>query len=185
MTAAGDRSVSLGPDAKGRVIDEFREEYAEYNKTYEWYPQRMGRPDLVLERARAAGRLDDPVLRDDIMRLYAFEKAANWTAERAKANRALGKPPGSEGSIGKLATSEVARRCNDLHGRIAGAAGLLKETDDPLHATIAEILVSTPAQSIAGGTDEIQHNIIGEGILGLPKEPAADRGMPFREVGRG
>lgn len=182
---AGDRSISLGSTARGRVIDEFRAEYAEYNKTYEWYPQRMGRPDLVLDRARAAARLSDPVLRDDIMRLYAFEKSANWTAERAKANRALGKPPGSEGSIGKLATSEVARRCNDLHGRIAGAAGMLKVADDPVHATIAEILVSTPAQSIAGGTDEIQHNIIGEGILGLPREPAADRGVPFREVGRG
>lgn len=181
---AGDRSVSRGADARGRVIDEFRNEYAAYNKTYEWYPQRMGRPDLVIDQARAAGVISEPVLRDDMMKLFAFEKAAAWTAERAKANRALGKPPGSEGSIGKLATSEVARRCNDLHGRIAGATGMLKRTDDPLHETVAEILVSTPAQSIAGGTDEIQHNIIGEGILGLPREPAADRGMPFREVGR-
>jgi len=174
----------LGADARGRVIDEFRLEYAEYNKTYEWYPQRMGRPDLLIERARAGGVIDDPVLRDDMMRLWAFEKAAAWTAERAKANQALGRPPGSEGSIGKLATSEVARRCNDLHSRIAGAAGMLNRTGDPVHETIAEILVSTPAQSIAGGTDEIQHNIIGESILGLPKEPTADRGVPFREVGR-
>lgn len=182
---AGERSAALPVEAAGRVIDEFRHEYAEYNKTYEWYPQRMGRPDLVIDAAAVAARLDDPRLRDAMMQLHAVEQAANRTAERAKANRALGRPPGAEGSIGKLATSEVARRCNALHSGIAGAAGMLAATGDDEHAVIAEILVSTPAQSIAGGTDEIQRNILGENILGLPKEPAVDRDVPFRDVGRG
>ncbi len=61
---------------------------------------------------------------------------------------------------------------------------MLTEGDDPLDAVVAEILVSTPAQSIAGGTDEIQHNILGENVLGLPKEPAVDRGVPFKDVGK-
>ncbi len=181
---ATQRQVQFAEGAAGRVIDEARAEFVDYNKTYEWYPQRQGRPDLLTARAQATGRVGDAVLRDELMQLHCFRKAAEWTALRAKANRELGRPPGSEGSIGKLALSEVARRSNALHTAIAGARGMLKETDDPLDAVVAEVLVSTPAQSIAGGTDEIQHNILGENILGLPKEPSADRGVPYREVGR-
>ena len=181
---AARRSEHFAAQSSGRVIEEAKAEAVEYNKTYEWYPQRQGRPDLVVERAQNRDRIDDPVLRNQMMRLHSFQNASGWTAERAKAARALGRPPGSEGSIGKLATSEVARRSNALHTSIAGAEGMLKSADDPVHDVIGEVLVSTPAQSIAGGTDEIQHNIIGEGILGLPKEPAADRGMPYREVGK-
>ncbi len=181
-----DRSTRFDEDAPGRVITEARAEADEYNKTYVWYPQRQGRADLLVERARSGGRLADPLLRQDLMRVHAAQKTAEWTAERARVHRDLGRPPGPEGSIGKLATSEIARRCNDLHTRIAGADGMLSapHADDPTHVVVAEVLVSTPAQSIAGGTDEIQRNILGESMLGLPKEPAADRGRPYREVGR-
>ena len=178
------RNAFVGSESKGRVVDEATDEATEYLKTYEWYPQRMGRVDLVIERAQAMGRVDDPIVRQELMKLISFQRASEWTAGRAKAGRELGRPPGSEGSIGKLALSEVARRCNQVHTMIAGPRGLLREGDDPMDTVIAEVLVSTPAQSIAGGTDEIQRNILGEGILGLPKEPATDRGMPFRTVGK-
>ena len=179
------RDVYFAPDASGRVIDEARAESVEYNKTYEWYPQRKGRVDLVVERAQATGAVADPVVRQEMMKLISFERASGWTAERAKAARALGRPPGSEGSIGKLALSNIARHATHVHSMIAGATAMLRHTDDPIDSVIAEILVSTPAQSIAGGTDEIQHNILGENVLGLPKEPSVDRGVAFRDVGKG
>jgi alkylation response protein AidB-like acyl-CoA dehydrogenase len=166
------------------VVRQAEVEAAEYNKTYVWYPQRQGRLDLVVDRARATGASDDPIIRQEIAKVTSLHRAAEWTAGRARAARDLGRPPGSEGSIGKLALSEVARRCNHVHTMISGANAMLRETDDPIETIVAEVLVSTPAQSIAGGTDEIQRNILGENVLGLPKEPAPDRGRPFREVGR-
>ena len=168
----------------GRVVTEAQAEADDHFATYVWYPQRAGRADLVVERAIANGTATDPIVRDRIAALHSFRMANEWTALRARANRELGRQPGPEGSLGKLAASEVARRAALLHSRIAGADGMLTDNGDPAHPTIAEVLVSTPAQSIAGGTDEIQKNIIGEKILGLPREPAEDPGVPFRQTAR-
>ncbi|MDP1794766.1 MAG: acyl-CoA dehydrogenase family protein, partial [Acidimicrobiales bacterium] len=129
-----------------------------------------------VERARARERAGDPVVRQEIARLIAMQRANQWTAQRAHAARATGKAPGPEGSIGKLALSNVARQSAKVHSLIAGADGMLGGD------VIAEVLISVPAQSIAGGTDEIQRNIIGERALGLPREPDPSKGQPYREV---
>ena len=157
--------------AGGRAVEEARLEHDDYMETYKWYPQRAGRVDLVLPQMRDRGLVGDAVLRQDAMRLISMQRIAGWTAERARVARALGKPPGAEGSVGKLAMSSIARLAADLHGRIAGADALLTGPDSVLGGVVAEVLVSVPGQSIAGGTDEIQHNILGERILGLPREP--------------
>jgi len=168
----------------GLAVDQAKAEADDHFATYIWYPQRAGRPDIVVERARANGVSHDPIIRDRIADLHCFRMANEWTALRARANRELGRQPGPEGSLGKLAASEVARRAAIVHAAIAGADGMLRETHDALHAIIAKVLVSTPAQSIAGGTDEIQKNIIGEKILGLPREPSEDPTQPFRRATR-
>ena len=155
----------------GRAVDEARREHDEYMETYKWYPQRAGRVDLVVPQMRERGLAGDAALRQDVMRLISMQRIAGWTADRARAARALGKPPGAEGSVGKLAMSNIARLSAHLHGRIAGADALLTGPDSVLDGVIAEVLVSVPGQSIAGGTDEIQRNILGERILGLPREP--------------
>jgi alkylation response protein AidB-like acyl-CoA dehydrogenase len=137
-----------------------------------------------VELARAAGLSGDRVLRQELAALLSLDRAARWTAQRAQAARSLGRPPGPEGSIGELAASVVARRAAAVHGRIAGAAGMLTGPDSPAGGVVAEVLVSVPAQSIAGGTDEVQRNVLGERSLGLPREPSADRHLTSRQVPR-
>jgi len=169
---------------RGRTLAEAEAEADEHFLTYVWYPQRAGRADLVVDRARSAGADSDTLVRQEIARLLSFVRASEWTAARGRAARALGRQPGPEGSLGKLAASEVARRSARVHALIAGASAMLTTGPDPTDSIVAEVLVSTPAQSIAGGTDEIQRNIIGENILGLPREPSTDTDRPFRDVVR-
>ena len=166
----------------GRALDEARAEADEHFATYSWYPQRAGRPDLVIEHARTAGVSNDPVMRQAIARLLTLQQVSSWTAERARVARALGARPGAEGSMGKLAASNIARESAKVHAMIAGARGMLAGPDSPLGGVITEVLLSVPAVSIAGGTDEIQKNILAEKVLGLPAEIRPDKGVPFRQI---
>jgi alkylation response protein AidB-like acyl-CoA dehydrogenase len=167
------RLAFVPDDLSGRCAREAAEEAAAYAQTYVWYPQRAGRADLVL-----ASHSDDPLVRQQIVDVVTRERTMRLNADRARAARAAGRPPGPEGSLAKLAASELARSCATTHTSLRGAHAML--AGDVVH----EIIVSVPAVSIAGGTDEIQHNILGERVLGLPKEPSVDADVPFRTVRR-
>src|SRR6185437_14896365 len=178
------RSWAMGSNRPGRAYEEERAEIATTMEPYKWYPQRAGRVDLIMPRARQTGRIDDPVVRQEIARLMIMSKAAEWTARRARTAQEQGRPQGPEGSLGKLASSHIARAAARVHTMLSGADALLTGEDSPMGGVIAEILVSVPATSIAGGTDEIQRNIIAERVLKMPKEPSVDSDRPFREVPR-
>ncbi|MGH9047175.1 MAG: acyl-CoA dehydrogenase family protein, partial [Acidimicrobiales bacterium] len=176
----GVRLVATDRWQPGRTAREAAVEASEHARTYAWYPQRAGRADLlaVIARERHASAVDRQLVADVIAR----SRAANWNVERSRAARAAGRTPGPEGSVAKLSGSDIARRSAKAHGSMAGAAGMLTGPDSLRDGVIAEILVSVPGGSIAGGTDEIQHNIVGERALGLPREPSTDAQLPFREV---
>jgi alkylation response protein AidB-like acyl-CoA dehydrogenase len=139
--------------------------------------------DLIIDRARETGANRDLHVRQEIATLMIMSKSAEWTARRARAAQQQGRPQGPEGSLGKLAASNVARAAAHVHTLITGTEAMLTGSESPRDGIIAEILVSVPAVSIAGGTDEIQRNIIAERVLELPKEPRFDTG-PFRNVRR-
>jgi alkylation response protein AidB-like acyl-CoA dehydrogenase len=179
--ADGLRDVGRGRNLQGRIYDEERAENATVMEPYKWYPQRAGRVDLVVARAQITGARSKPHTRQQIAKLLIMARTAEWTARRARAAQQLGRPQGPEGSLGKLAASNIARAASDVHTLITGTDAMLTGSESPLGGIVAEILVSVPATSIAGGTDEIQRNIISERVLGMPKEPRFDTG-PFRDV---
>ena len=182
--ADGLRRYAKATDRPERIYREEAAEIAVALEPYKWYPQRTGRSDLLIERAKATGANKDPIVRQEIAKVLSMVKCAEWTARRARAAQQQGRPQGPEGSIGKLAASYIARACNQVHTMMSGADAMLTGRESPMGGVIAEILVSTPAISIAGGTDEIQKNIISERVLNMPKEPRNDVEIPFRDVPR-
>src|SRR5262249_59097006 len=94
----------------------------------------------------------------------------------------LGRNPGSRGSVGKLAGAELARFSAGVAAELLGSDAIAWDAADREGARWAAAILSAPAGGIAGGSNEVQRNIIGERVLGLPKEPRVDRGVPFREL---
>lgn len=188
-TLAHERRLASFPpspsDVSGRAWREAIAERTAIAEPHKWYPQRAGRPDLIIQQAQALGRSGDLVVRQEIAKLIELSWSARWMAERAAAARAAGQRPGPEGSLGKLASSKIAKQAARVHSMIAGTAGLLAGPESLLGGTITEISISVPAISIAGGTDEIQRSIIAERMLGLPREPDVSVGIPFRDIRTG
>jgi alkylation response protein AidB-like acyl-CoA dehydrogenase len=126
----------------------------------------------------AAGVTDDPVVRDGLAAIHAGDMVARWTARRA-ADEARGGSPTPAGSGAKLRTVASYKGRAWLTNRAAGPEGML--TDGMGHIET----ITAPSMSIRGGTDEIQRNILGERVLGLPGEPRLDRDVPWSRSRRG
>jgi alkylation response protein AidB-like acyl-CoA dehydrogenase len=135
----------------------------------------------LIALAREAGVLGDPVLRQDIARVIAYKRLNALNTARAKADLAQG-TSSPVMSLGKLAMSRILHEEARVRTAILGAGSLLEGPDHPRAEDANFLTLNAYFTSIGGGTDQIQRNIIGERVLGLPKEPEVDRDVPFRQV---
>jgi len=134
----------------------------------------------LADLAKRTGRAQDPAVRAELAALYAAERALSLFNTRLRQEADAGNPPGARGSVAKLAGAELLWRAVSVAGLIAPRDTIAWEDDDGGELAVA--INATPASSIAGGTNQVQRTIIGERILGLPKEPQVDRDVPFREL---
>ena len=135
--------------------------------------------DALIGMARDAGNADDLVVRQEIAKLHILGEVNRLNMLRAKSG---GSRTGAEGNLAKLAMSELVRRSRDVGNLIIGADGMLAASESATSGVVQEVTVFSPAPAIYGGTDQVQRNIIGERVLGLPKEPGPPKETPFREL---
>jgi alkylation response protein AidB-like acyl-CoA dehydrogenase len=139
---------------------------------------------VLVGLAAELGKRNEPVIRDQLTRLYVHERIAAMTQQRSAAARRAGHAPGPESSTAKLWWTEGLRLARDLALQITGPWGTLLGEDTPSRGQVQTFALSVPAASIAGGSDEVQRNIIGERVLGLPKDLVVDADIAFRDVRR-
>ncbi|MFT3803802.1 MAG: acyl-CoA dehydrogenase family protein [Burkholderiaceae bacterium] len=138
----------------------------------------------LLGLAREAGKLSDPVVRQDVAQVIAWRVLNKLNTQRAKAELKQG-TSSSIMSLGKLAMSRILHEEGRVRTQLLGPESLLEGPAHPRAEDANFLSLNAYFTSIGGGTDQIQRNIIGERVLGLPKEPEIDRTIPFREVRSG
>ena len=144
-------------------------------------PMRVGGGyDELLALARWLGRDKDPVVRQRLAEVYAHERVGVLNALRADAERRPGQAPGPEGSIKKLHWVRGLTQVSEVAALLLGNRLVADTGEWGTFAWTAHVL-GAPGYRIAGGSDEVQRTILGERVLGLPAEPRADRGLPWRE----
>ena len=133
----------------------------------------------LIDLAQELGRNDDAVIRQKLARLYTLQEIGRMSALRQKSKRGL---TGGEANIAKLMMSDLLRLQREVGNEIIGPYGMVMGSDTPGNGVVQEITLFSPGPSIYGGTDQVQRNIIGERVLGLPKEPGPPKETPFREL---
>ena len=126
----------------------------------------------------------DPMMRQRLAQAYIEDRLASLTNQRAAARRRAGQPPGPEGSVSKLFFSEHTQRVQTLALDLEGPFGQAWPPEDRWMQGTAWSFLRVRSKTIAGGTSEIQRNILAERILGLPKEGEVDRDVPWSQVRR-
>jgi alkylation response protein AidB-like acyl-CoA dehydrogenase len=134
----------------------------------------------VLALARSLGRTEDPLVRQRLADLYVRSELRAATVDRVARASAGGGRPGPEASLTKLMASDLLTRTGQAAAELMGAR-ISADTGEPDTFAWTQHLLGAPGYWLAGGTDQIQRNLIGERVLGLPGEPRTDR-VPFSEL---
>jgi alkylation response protein AidB-like acyl-CoA dehydrogenase len=133
--------------------------------------------------ARERGRCDDPLVRQELLALWSEERIREWTNLRVRSTVAAGGTPGAAASIGKVHQGVLNQRIQVAVVDLLGADGMAWPAELGLRQEVEGMLRSR-ANSIEGGTTEINKNVLGERVLGLPREPDPWRGQPWKDVPR-
>jgi alkylation response protein AidB-like acyl-CoA dehydrogenase len=133
----------------------------------------------LIKLAQELGRDDDPNVRQKLARLFTLQQLGRYSALRAKSPS---QRTGAEPNIAKLMMSDLLRLQREVGNEIVGANGMIMGADTPGAGLVQEVTLFSPGPSIYGGTDQVQRNIIGERVLGLPKEPGPAKDTPFKEL---
>jgi alkylation response protein AidB-like acyl-CoA dehydrogenase len=136
----------------------------------------------LIELARACGADRDPTVRQGLAASWSRAQIMRYLGYRSRTRAALGLPPGPEASVRKLFAAWNLKRNGELALAVQGAAGMLLDGDAPAGGRWQQSFLGAPSIRIAGGSDEIQRNVMGERVLGLPAEPRLDKDRPFREL---
>jgi alkylation response protein AidB-like acyl-CoA dehydrogenase len=136
--------------------------------------------ESLRDLAAGLGRTSDQGVRRDLAELYARGRAVHLFATLLREETQAGRLPGARGSVAKLAGSELGRFAGTVAADVLGDQ-LAGFDSDEMYAVTTSI-IAAPGSAIAGGTSEIQRNIIGERVLGLAKDPGVDRATPFNQL---
>ena len=128
----------------------------------------------LMELVRQMGRADDPIVRQKLAAVYVHGTVARYTNQRAMARLARGELPGPEMSIAKLSLTQNMQRVCELVASVLGPR-MVADTGEWGTYAWSEFVLGVPGMRVAGGTDEVMKNIIGERVLGLPKEPGLSK----------
>ena len=127
------------------------------------------------------GLNNDPLVRDELAALITGYRVASYNNQRAMAKIRSGQTPGPEMSIAKMALTINQTKLGNFAARVLGPR-IQADTGEWGTYSWGNLLLGTPGLRIAGGSDEVMRNIVGERVLGLPKEPGIDSVSPFRDL---
>jgi acyl-CoA dehydrogenase len=135
----------------------------------------------LIAMVRHFGLNNDPLVRDELAALITGYRVASYNNQRAMAKIRSGQTPGPEMSIAKMALTINQTKLGNFAARVLGPR-IQADTGEWGTYSWGNLLLGTPGLRIAGGSDEVMRNIVGERVLGLPKEPGIDSVSPFRDL---